>query len=139
MVAEPKTIPVTAETDLPRLLDEAAVGPVILERDGVRFRLSRDEADDDPWADDDPVKVRAALREFAGIITPEEAERWKEAIYRAREEGTSAEADAKAVREALAETAGSWADLDIDRVVEELHEARCTGSPAPRCPDWERA
>ena len=88
MVAKPKTIPVTAETDLPRLLDEAAEGPVILERGGVRFRLSRDEVADDPWADYDPERVRAALREFAGIISPEEAERWKEAIYRAREEGT---------------------------------------------------
>ena len=38
-----KTIRVTEETDLPELLDNAAREPVILERNGERFRLSRDE------------------------------------------------------------------------------------------------
>jgi hypothetical protein len=87
MVAKPKAIPVTAETDLPRLLDEAA-GPVILERDGVRFRLSRAEGADEAGADDEPKTVAESLRRYAGLITPEEADRWVEDIYRAREEGT---------------------------------------------------
>lgn len=89
MTAEPKTIRVTAETDLPALLDDAAAGPLILERGGDRFRLSRDEGDSaDPWADYNPERVREGLRRFAGTITPEEGERMKELIYRGREEGT---------------------------------------------------
>jgi len=88
-MATVKTIQVTAETDLPALLDDAAAGPLILERGGERFRLSRDEGDAvDPWADYDPERVREGLRQVAGMITPEEAEAWKEAVYRAREDGT---------------------------------------------------
>ena len=85
MTAVAKTIRVTDETDLATLLDEAAVGPVILERDGVRFQLSLAE---DRAIDRDPMTVAESLRRFAGTITPEEAERWVEDIYRAREEGT---------------------------------------------------
>ncbi len=80
-----KTIRITEETDLPKLLDDATEGPVILERDGERFRLSREE--DDLWADYDPERVREGLRQFAGMITPEDAERMKEAMYKGREEG----------------------------------------------------
>ena len=43
MATAPKTVRVTAETALPELLDDAAREPIILERDGERFRLSRDE------------------------------------------------------------------------------------------------
>jgi hypothetical protein len=89
MTAEPKTIRVTAETDLPTRVDDAAAGPLILERGCERFRLSRDEGDSaDPWANYDPERVREGLRRFAGTITPEEGERMKGLIYRGREEGT---------------------------------------------------
>ncbi len=81
-----KTIRVTEETDLPELLEDAAKGPVILERGGKRFRLTR--ADDDLWATYDPERVRDGLRRFAGSISPEEGERLKALIYRGREEGT---------------------------------------------------
>jgi hypothetical protein len=80
-----KTIPVTAETDWPKLLDDAAREPVILERNGTRFRLSRE---DDLFADYDPERVRDGLRRFAGTITPEEAERLRKIVSRGREEGT---------------------------------------------------
>ena len=36
----------------------------------------------------DPERFRRMLNDVAGSITPEEAERWKEHIYRAREEGS---------------------------------------------------
>jgi len=88
MVAKSKSIAVTDETDLPRLLDEAADAPLILERDGVRFRLSREDAADDPWAGYDPERVRAAVRAFAGSITADEGERMKALIYRGRAEGS---------------------------------------------------
>jgi len=52
----------------------------------LRFRVTRDP--DDPWADYDPEKLRAALRAVAGTLTADEGERLKELIYRGREEGT---------------------------------------------------
>ncbi len=86
MAKEPLTIKVDPQSELGRALDETDAAPVVLDRGGVRFRVSRD--DDDPWANYDPEKVRAGLRKFAGMISPEDAERLKEAIYRGREEGT---------------------------------------------------
>jgi hypothetical protein len=86
MNTHPKLITVDDETMLSAILDEAASNPVRLERDGVVFRLVREDAD--PWTGYDPEHVRAGLRSFAGTITPEEAERMKALIYRAREEGT---------------------------------------------------
>ena len=86
MAKEPLTIKVDPQSELGRALDEADAAPVVLDRGGVRFRVSRD--DDDPWATYDPAKVRAGLRKFAGMISSEDAERLKEAIYRGREEGT---------------------------------------------------
>ena len=87
MATATDTIKVTESTDWPRLLDEAASAPVRLERDGVVYRLTREE-DDDIWAGYDPERVREGLRLFAGTLTPEEGERLKALIYRAREEGT---------------------------------------------------
>ena len=84
MATTHKTVRVTDETDLPHLLDDAAKGPVILERGGERFRLSRA---DDLFADYDPERVRDGLRRFAGTIGAEEGERRKRLIYRGREEG----------------------------------------------------
>lgn len=86
MATTHKTVRVTEETRLPDLLDDAAEAPVILERGGERFRLSR--ADDDLFADYDPERVREGLRLFAGTISPEEGERRKALIYQGREEGT---------------------------------------------------
>ena len=44
--------------------------------------------EEDLWKDYDPERVRVALREAAGSLTPDEAGRLKEMIYRGREEGT---------------------------------------------------
>lgn len=86
MAKEPLTITVDPDSELGRALDETGGSTVILERNGTRFRVTRDP--DDPWADYDPEKVRAGLRKFAGMLTLEEGERIKETIYRGREEGT---------------------------------------------------
>lgn len=83
---DPLTIHVDPDSDLARALAEGDTERIVLESDGVRFHVIR--ALDDPWAEYDPEKVRAALRKFAGMITPEEAARIKESIYRGREEGT---------------------------------------------------
>lgn len=86
MATYPKPIPVDEATKLTAILDEAAANPVRLERDGVVYRVVREDAD--PWAGYDPEQVRAGLRRFAGSITAEDAERLKALVYRAREEGT---------------------------------------------------
>ena len=85
MATAHKTVLVTDETALPELLDDAAKAPVILERGGERFRLSRA---DDLFAGYDPERVRDGLRRFAGTISAEEGERLKRLVYRGREEGT---------------------------------------------------
>jgi hypothetical protein len=86
MSTNPHPIPVTAATSLTEVLDEAAGSPVRLERNGVVYRLMREQ--DDLWAGYDPEQVREGLRRVAGLITPEEAARMKELVYRGREEGT---------------------------------------------------
>ncbi len=86
MSNEPLTITIDPDNELGRALDESTGSPVVLPRGSARFRVIRDP--DDPWAHYDPDKVRAGPREFAGMLTPEEGERIKEAISRGREEGT---------------------------------------------------
>jgi hypothetical protein len=86
MAKTPLTITIDSDSELGRALDDSDGSPVILERNGARFRVTRDP--DDPWADYDPEKLRAALRAVAGTLTADEGERLKELIYRGREEGT---------------------------------------------------
>jgi hypothetical protein len=86
MTKEPLTITIDPDSELGRALGDTDGLPIVLERNGARFRVTREP--DDPWANYDPENVRAGLRKFAGMLTPEEGERIKEAIYRGREEGT---------------------------------------------------
>jgi hypothetical protein len=86
MAKTPLTITIDSDSELGRALDDSDGSPVILERNRARFRVTRDP--DDPWADYDPEKLRAALRAVAGTLTADEGERLKELIYRGREEGT---------------------------------------------------
>ena len=85
-INNPRTIHLDPDSELARALASVNGEPVFLDSSGVRFRVIRVE--DDTWADYDPEKVRAGLRRFAGMISPEEADRIKEQIYRGREEGT---------------------------------------------------
>jgi hypothetical protein len=80
------TITVDPDSELGRALDAANGNPIVLVRDGVRFRVTRDP--DDPWASYDPEKLRAGQKKVAGLLTPEEGDRNIETIYRGREEGT---------------------------------------------------
>ena len=86
MASEPTTITVEAGSEIDRLLDEAAGGPVRLVRNGERFRLVRE--DDDIWTSYDPERAIAGRRAAAGSWSKADADRLKEYIYRAREEGT---------------------------------------------------
>ena len=86
MDKEPLTIVIDPDSELGRALGQTSGEPVVLLRNGTRFRVTRDP--DDPWANYDPEKVRQGLLEIAGTLSPAEGERIKELIYRGREEGT---------------------------------------------------
>ena len=85
MAIAPRTIRVTPETALPDLLDDASREPIILERDGERFRLSRDE---DIAYEPDPEGVRAMLAAMAGSWADLDIDTMIREIYEAREAGS---------------------------------------------------
>jgi hypothetical protein len=87
MVATRKPIAVTDESNLVQLLNDATLNPVLLEKNGVVFRLSLADPND-LWAGYDPDRARDTIGRMAGSISREEAERIKALIYRGREEGT---------------------------------------------------
>jgi hypothetical protein len=80
-----KTVRITAETALPDLLDEAAQEPIILERDGERYRLSREE---DIAYEPDSEGVRAMLAATAGSWADLDIDEMIREIYEARETGS---------------------------------------------------
>ena len=77
MVTAEKTIAVEPGTELDRLLDQANGTPLILVKDGVRYRLAREDAEPDIWATYDPERVRRALKETAGAWKGIDAEALK--------------------------------------------------------------
>ena len=85
MATAPKTVRVTAETALPELLDDAARAPIILDRDGERFRLSRDE---DIAYEPDPEYVRATLAATLGSWADLDVDEMIREIYEARQAGS---------------------------------------------------
>ncbi len=70
--------------DLSSLLHRADDHPLVLERDGKRYTLSRAEI----GAYYDPEALRAVLYEFAGFLSDDEANEMKEYLRRGREEGS---------------------------------------------------
>ncbi len=86
MHATPKKIIVEPDSELARLLDEAAEQPLLLEKDGVRYRLDKEEAD--IWASYDPDAALEGIRAAAGSWKDIEAEALKAYLYRAREAGS---------------------------------------------------
>jgi hypothetical protein len=75
MATEPKTIIVEPGSELADVVDQAANGPVVLEKNGQRFRLTRDT--DDPMANYDPERTREALRRSFGTLRGVDAEELK--------------------------------------------------------------
>ncbi len=86
MVNETRTITVDPESELGKALADEA--DVVLERGGVRYRVSRVGRAEALWADDEPEAIRAGLRAIAGTITVDRAQRMKALVYRGREDGT---------------------------------------------------
>ena len=86
MTTSPPTIAIAPDSELAHALDESGAESVVLLHAGSRFRVVRES--DDPWAIYDPAKLRAGLKQVAGLLSPEEGARIIESIYRGREEGT---------------------------------------------------
>ena len=84
MQATDIVIPVDPDSPLGRALDARQRDPIVLIRGERRYRI----IPEDPWEDYDPERLRTALREVAGTISPELGEQLKQEIYRRREEGT---------------------------------------------------
>jgi hypothetical protein len=85
MASTYKTIHVTDDTTLADLLDDATREPIILERNGDRFRLSRDEDID---YEPDPEYVRATLAATLGSWADLDVDEMIREIYEAREAGS---------------------------------------------------
>jgi hypothetical protein len=87
-MSEPtRTVKVTPGSELDRLLDEAAGAPLLLDKDGVLYRLEREGAED-IWAGYDPRKVPRALDKTVGSWADLDIDAVIAEIYRAREEGS---------------------------------------------------
>jgi hypothetical protein len=90
MVATSKTVKVTPESIVNELLADADKGPVMLERDGVRYQLSRETTKTDIWAgwEPDPEGVRQMLDEVAGSWSDLDIDVIIEELYEERELGS---------------------------------------------------
>ncbi len=82
MHAEPKRITVKPDSELARLLDEAADRPLLLEKDGVQYRLDREGTD--IRAAYDPEVARDGIRKAAGSWKAMDAEAFKAYIRERR-------------------------------------------------------
>ncbi len=66
MRARPELYHAQPDSELWHLLDRAEIAPLLVEKEGKRFRIVRDAAD--PFADYDPKAVREAIHAAAGIL-----------------------------------------------------------------------
>lgn len=89
MTSAARVIAVTSESEIDELLDEAERAPILLEREGVLYRLARANTEpDDIWANYDPEAVRKALDETVGSWADLDADQLIADIYRWRAEGS---------------------------------------------------
>jgi hypothetical protein len=79
---------VKAGSPLAQLIDEASLTPVLLEKDGILYRLAPEE--EDIWAGYDPEKVKQALTQTAGLFADLDPEKLIADVYAARREGSRA-------------------------------------------------
>ncbi len=88
MDLEPKHIKVKPGSELARLLEEANETPLLLEKDGVFYRLMASNQEN-IWADYDPERVRAGLKESAGALAGVDTKQLLADIHEAREQRRS--------------------------------------------------
>ena len=92
MAAESKVINVAPESELGRFLEEIGEAPVVLEKDGERYVLAREDAHD-IWADYNPEKVRQALLQSAGALAGIDRKSLLSEIHAAREQNSPGRPD----------------------------------------------
>jgi hypothetical protein len=85
MASTTETLKVTEHSEIGPLLDDANAGPVLLEKDGVVYRLSRV---DDEWPDIDPEHVEKVIDETLGSWSDIDAKALIAELYEARERGS---------------------------------------------------
>ena len=88
MYLQPKRIKVEPGSELARLLDEVNEAPLLLEKDGVLYHLTP-SAQEDIWADYDPERVKAGLKESAGALSGVDTKQLLEDIHASREQRRS--------------------------------------------------
>ena len=74
-MTEPKRITVAPEGELASLLEEAKKTPLLLEKDGLVYRLAVDEEEKIWWGYYDPEEARRILTKMVGTLPREEADR----------------------------------------------------------------
>lgn len=92
MAIQHKLIHITDETDLQSVLQQAAREPVVLEKGGLRYILSRTETEDTDTRRDSthaPEAVRRALERSAGAFAGMDTARFKRELRDQREQDTS--------------------------------------------------
>jgi hypothetical protein len=88
MYLQPKRIKVEPGSELARLLEEANEAPLLLEKDGVLYQVTP-SGREAIWADYDPERVRAGLRESAGALSGVDTEQLLADIHASREQRRS--------------------------------------------------
>lgn len=86
MASEP--IHVTDESNLDQILDEASERSVMVERDGVIYRVTMVERTEEEWTDANRDAVIAALEATAGSLPDIDADKMIEDLYEARRLGS---------------------------------------------------
>ena len=85
MAIEPKRIHINPETAIADLLRAADRAPVVLENDGLLYRLTQAEPED-IWASYDPARARRALARSAGALIGVDRDELLADIYAQREQ-----------------------------------------------------
>lgn len=83
-----KVIRIKPGSELAEMVDATASANVVLEKDGVRYRLMREDEWDDLFAGYDPEAALAGMLVGAGSWSDIDAEKLKADIYRWRDEGS---------------------------------------------------
>jgi hypothetical protein len=91
MASTTETLKVTDHSEIGPLLSDADEGPVLLEKDGVVYRLNRvgrTDAKQDLWAAYDQERLLRTLDEVAGSWADLDTDRMIRDVYEARERGS---------------------------------------------------
>jgi hypothetical protein len=88
MVASSKLVKVTPESTVDELLDDADCEPIVVERNGVRYQVSRETDVEDIWEGWDQEKALRSLDEVAGTWSDYDTKTIIANLYQARIEGS---------------------------------------------------